>query len=260
MRAEEARSVLAGYRAGQPADGKVQKALRLLEGDEALGRAFREQSAFDNQVFAWIQTIKPPPGLLHRINDAAAEPVRPRIDKAILKQPPVIAALIGLVVMLGFLIFFWFDHMGSFPGRDAVFRMIGVTQQMSGVELEPLITECEKLGDWLYLKYGLEDFNAPPEFSGKKTVGCRVYKQDGCPVAQVALEEATGAEGMEGSGVILYMFRASDFGVKLSAPKSWLIFEQEDWVAALRGESICSMVAFRGTRSQMRDYLASLAK
>lgn len=260
MNTEEARAILAGYRTGQPADAKIQKALRLMEGDEVLKREFREQNEFDSGVLTLIQQIRPPQGLLQNISEGDAVPERPRIDKALLRQPPVIAALIGLAVMLGFLIYFWLDHLSSFPGREAVFRMIGVTQQMSGVELEPLITECGKLGDWLYLKYGLEDFNPPPEFSGRKTVGCRVYKQDGFPVAQVALEDPGSATSAAGSGVILYMFRASDFGVKLSAPKEWLIFEQEDWVAAVRGEDICSMVAFRGTQSEMQDYIAALSK
>ncbi len=255
MNAKEARIILRSHRPGQPQDARFQKAL----GEESLKQEYQRQAELDNRVMSLVHAIPLPEGLLDKMTKV--EPGKRRLDwrsaRSALKQPPVLAALIGLAVMVGILVFFWLDRMQSFPGREAVFRMISTTQEMSGAELEPLITEAGKLGDWFMLKYGLEDFNVPPEFAGMKTAACRLFKQDGFPVAQIAIKRENAA------GMLFFIFRAEDFGVKLPSPDRWYIFTQEDWSAAVRGEAetkTCFMVAVRGKRQQLEDFLKSLSK
>jgi len=261
MNAKEARTVLRGHRAGQQQDARLQKALRHAEQDNALKREFQQQTEFDDRMINLVESLPLPEGLLDRMKSLEAEPARRRLDwRAALKQPPVLAGLIGLVVMVGILIYFWMDRMQNFPGREALFRMLSTTQEMSGVELDPLITEAGKVGDWFLLKYGLEDFNVPPEFAAMKTVGSRIFKQDNFPVAQIAVERDRDLGPFPESGLLFFIFRADDFGVKLPSNR-WYVFTQEDWVAAVRAEDkTCFMVAVRGTREQMDEFLKQLPK
>ncbi len=261
MNAREARTVLRGYRPGRQQDAQVQKALRQAEEDAELKHEFQRQTELDSRMSGLIQALPLPGGLLEKMKALEEENQKRRMDwRSALKQPTVLAALIGLGVMVGFLVYFWMDRMQNFPGRDAAFRMISSTEEMSGAELEPLITETGKLGDWFMLKYGLDDFSVPPEFGGMKTAGLRMFKQDGFPVAQIAVERPSDLGPFAESGLLFFIFRADDFGFKLAANR-WYIVTQEDWVAAVHAEEkTCFMVAVRGTREQMEAFLKQVGK
>src|SRR5205823_2263293 len=141
--------------------------------------------------------------------------------------------------------------MQNFPGRDSAMRMVEITDEMSGMELEPKVAKAGDLEDWLFSK-GFDGYYVPPEFADLKTLGGRVFKQDGFPVAQVAIEK---------NSMLFYVFRAENFGVKIDPPEKWRIFEDEDWVAAVRAhDDTCFMLAFRGKRADMRNFLAAKGK
>jgi hypothetical protein len=81
-------------------------------------------------------------------------------------------------------------------------------------------------------------------------VGCRVFRQSGQPVAQVAVDSRNA---------LVYIFRPNDFGVDLPESGDWKLFEHEGWAAAIRLQgSTCTMLAFRGTRTEMKRFLRSL--
>jgi hypothetical protein len=127
--------------------------------------------------------------------------------------------------------------------------MIEITNAMDGVELEPMSTEVWRLGDWFYMR-GFEGFAVPPEIASLPVVGSRVFKMDGIPVAQLAVEKQNS---------IVYVFRPGDFRMRLEDGADWRIFDHIGWAAALRrqGET-CTMIAFRGSKLDMKSMLQSL--
>jgi hypothetical protein len=68
------------------------------------------------------------------------------------------------------------------------------------------------------------------------------------PVAQVAVEDPN---------MVFYSFKADDFGVNIKPNDTWRVFEDGEWVAAVQQhDDDCFMVAFKGTRGEMEDFLA----
>ena len=73
-----------------------------------------------------------------------------------------------------------------------------------------------------------------------KAIGCRVYRHNGAPVAQVALDR---------QNALLFVFRPGD--AKVTAP-GWRIFQEDDWAVAARSDgSRCYIVAFLGDSDDM---------
>jgi hypothetical protein len=88
-----------------------------------------------------------------------------------------------------------------------------------------------------------------------------MFKQDGFPVAQIAVERPRELGPFAGNGLLFFIFRADDFGVKLPSASRWYVLTQEDWVAAVHAEDkACFMIAVRGTREQMNEFLNQIPK
>ena len=139
-------------------------------------------------------------------------------------QPAVLAVLVGLSVILGLLVYLELERREKFEGREAAAKMIEITNGMTGLELEPMETEVWRLGDWFYMR-GFEGFAVPPEIASLQVVGSRVFKMDGSPIAQLAVETHNS---------IVYVFRPSEFRMQLEDGSDWRIFDHIGWVAALR--------------------------
>jgi hypothetical protein len=78
-------------------------------------------------------------------------------------------------------------------------------------------------------------------------IGSRIFKQDGQNIAQIAIEE---------NSMLFFIFRAGDFSVKLAPPERWHVFQQEEWVVALRPEQEnVFMIAFKGSKGDMNALL-----
>ena len=115
--------------------------------------------------------------------------------------------------------------------------------------MEAKTTEAGDLEDWFFSK-GYEDFRMLPQFAAMAATGARVFKQDGHPVAQIALEN---------HHAILNIFHAADFDVQLDPPERWRVFQQGDWAVAIRADNGAGfMLMFKGTQSDMEDFLAGL--
>jgi hypothetical protein len=252
MNLKSAQSLLKTYRPGKPElqDPQAQKAVRIVEGVPEQKAALDAQIEFDDRQVVTIATIVPGEEFLGRI-DGTLENLQKGFQWSSLKQPPFLAGAVAVLVLLGVLVYFWLDWMQNFPGKDSAERMVDATEEMTGVELEPKVTEAGLLEDWFFSN-GYENFRMLPEFAHLKTAGCRVFRQDGCPVAQVAVEK---------HNMLLYIFHSDDFGVKIEPPEHWRYFQQGEWAAAIRGEGdTCFMVAFRGKTGEMKDFIANLGK
>jgi hypothetical protein len=123
---------------------------------------------------------------------------------------------------------------------------------MNGTELESVASTTGQLGDWFYMR-GYDGFEAPPELTTLPVMGSRVFRIDGRTVAQTAV----------GSGetlrCLIFQFHASEFGVQLPSEKDWKVLTQDEWVGALRQHGDhCFLIAFRGGKEEMQEFLKTL--
>ena len=162
----------------------------------------------------------------------------------------MIAVGVGLVATLCMVIFLISDRMNSFEGADRISELLESADNLTGDEFEAVETKAGDLQDWFFLKHGLEHYAVPKQFANIKTVGCRVFKFDGATVAQIMA--VTDKE------ILLYMFPSHDLGIKLRKGK-WEIVEDEKWVGGATGVSdVCFLVAFKGNKDEMKDFLSSV--
>jgi hypothetical protein len=247
MNSTTAEALLRCYRGGQRADPRTQKAVRFAESDETLRRKLSAQMEFDERIVEVIHFIKPPENLRKKLaeRNASAHSADGRF-RSNMRQPAILAAVAGVLLIVGVVVFLALETMESFPGREAAGRMLSATRKMSSTDFERVSGPVGTLGDWFFTR-GFNSFDVPPELADFKAIGCRVLSQDGHSVAQVAVEAQES---------ILYVFRASDFGVQIRDEESWRVFEHEDWVAAVRHrQDHCYMIAFHGRKEAMRRFL-----
>ena len=252
MNTEDAAALLPLHRPGRDAAGRLQKAIALAEKDPVLAAQLAQQREFDRQFVGVINSIAPPENLRAKLLEAGA---RPDAEKPKLRSnafhPAVLTAIVGVLLIVGFFAWTVLERMEKFAGREAAERMLATTSKMNGVELDPVATTAGAMEDWFYM-HGFEGYALPPELSALPAVGSRVYRFEGHPIAQIMVDRHESN---------VHVFRASDFGVELPAGEPWRLFEYDVWVAALqRRGDICSMLAFRGRKSEMQEFLATLKK
>ena len=252
MNAQSAEILLRCYRADRPADSRTQKAVRFAETDPELGPKLTAQMEFDKQIVGVIHCIKPPDNLRQKLNDLSARPdaPKPKLRSQII-NPAVLTALLGVLLIIGVIAFLIFERMEKFPGREADDSLLGGAAKMTGVEFEAVKTTTSQLGDWLYMRR-YEGYEVPPELAALPVVGARVFWNEGRPVAQLAVDL---------HNLLVYQFHASEFGVQLPPDGGWQVLAKDEWVGAIRQRGDhCLLVAFRGTKSEMHEFLNSLPK
>jgi hypothetical protein len=98
----------------------------------------------------------------------------------------------------------------------------------------------------------LEHYAVPKQFANIKTVGCRVFKFNGATVAQIM--------AVADKEVLFYMFPSDDLGIKVPNGK-WEIVEDENWVGGVTGvNDTCFLVAFKGSKEDMKEFLAKTGR
>ncbi len=240
---------LAAYREGRDPDARMVKALRLVDSDAEAKGQLAEQMAFDAQLQTILAAIPVPEDLRQRLDRAhtGAEPAR-RSRQA---TNAVVSVVLGVVVILGLLVFFHIENAQKFPGSEALAKLALTPNNMSGFEMDPVSKPASGLGDWFYMR-GFEGFQVPPELRTAPVVGARLFKNEGRMVAQVATEAHHS---------LVYVLRAEEFGVQLPENGAWRVFESQEWVAAARVyQGLCAMVTFRGSEAEMHDFLQTLPK
>ena len=248
MNAKTAEVLLPCYRPGKKLDPRIIKAVRFAESDATLGQMLGDQMDFDEQMVEAIHSIKPPDNLREKLDDltehiaAARTPVRKHLF-----NPAVLAIVIGVLLIIGFLVWTGMESMADFPGKSAVEKLLEVNATMNGTELEPTNLPAAQLGDALYMK-GFEGFALPPEFAAVPAVGWRVFRQQGHRVAQLAIDR---------HHAIVFVFRASDFGIQ--AGDEWRVLDKHPWIGAVKERAgLCTLVAFRGDKAEMQQFIQSL--
>jgi hypothetical protein len=73
-------------------------------------------------------------------------------------------------------------------------------------------------------------------------------------------DEFEAVETKADQEVLFYMFPSDDLGIKVPSGK-WEIVEDERWVGGITGvNDICFLVAFKGRKPDMEEFLANLSK
>jgi hypothetical protein len=175
------------------------------------------------------------------------EPTRRARPRTIL-----LAVGVGLVATLCMVIFLISDRLNSFEGADRIGELLESANTLTGDEFEAVETKAGDLEDWFFLKHGLEHYAVPKQFANIKTVGCRVFKFDHATIAQIMA--VTDKE------VLLYIFPSRDLGIKIRKGK-WEIVEDDKWVGGATGNNdSCFLVAFKGNKDDMKEFLANIAR
>lgn len=249
MNSQTAMAHLAAYREGKVSDPRISKALRCIENESMMRERLAEQVAFDVSVMEMLSAIGSPEDLRHRLAAAKPAAVKGAAARPQHHLTAVLAVGLGVAIIICVLVFFQWQARKNFPGREALVKIASAANGMSGAELEPVVNSAGDLGDWFYMR-GFEHFRVPAELRKAPAVGSRVFKMDGHPIAQIAIDPHQS---------LVYIFDGEDFGVTLPGGDEWTIFSADDWAAAVRqyGPSM-AMIAFRGTEAEMRDFLSNL--
>lgn len=229
-------------------DNLFLKAVKVAESDPTLKEVLARQMAFDAAMTDEIKALPPVPPELTEQVEAISRASRPRFS---LMNPAVVAVLVGLILIASLGVHFGLRQMNDFEGRGATELMIERTASMRGTELEEIKYKAGEIADWLFMQ-GLEGFPVPDEFKDLHVVGGRVFRQEGFPVVQLAVQE---------NEMIVFLFHQKDFDISLKAEDGWKVFDHEGWAAAVRGdgENGC-MIAFLGDRADMSRVLKTYEK
>ncbi len=248
MNAENAGMLIRCHRAGRRDDARTEKAVRFAEADPVLSKKLGGQAAFDDRLVGVIHYIQPPENLRQKLAEISAKPGG---GKRKLLHPAILPAVAGVLLLVGIMVFLEMDRRANFQGRDAVETLIVKTGKTSGGEFEPVAAPAGEMDDWFFVR-GYDGYSLPPELGALHATFARVFNSDNGPVAQVAVEKHE---------TIVHVFRAADFGVDLLPGEGWRTFEHEGWAAALRRHAgTCYLLAFRGSKAEMDDFLKSLGK
>ena len=247
MNVRTAENLLACHREGMRPDASVLKALKMAESDEILREKLRVNAAFDAQIVEAIHFVKPPDSLRKKIAEGSGSQ---ELRKHAL-HPAILCAIAGVLLGIGFLIYLEIERRAGFPGKENAERMIEQLSRMTGVELEIKSGTVGELADWFMLR-GFDEMTLPRDIASLRVAGARTFQSAGHPVAQVAIGEDKHAS-------ILDVFRVSDFGIELDDGGEWRVFAHGEWAAAIRQRGgICTMLAFRGSVEEMKEFVLTL--
>lgn len=195
------------------------------------------------------ESSQTPPEVLPTEEDVEEDPEEP--TRRARPRTILLAVGVGLVATVCMVIFLISDRMNSFEGADRISELLDSANNLTGDEFEAVETKAGDLQDWFFLKHGLEHYAVPKQFANIKTVGCRVFKFNGATVAQIMA--VTDKE------ILLYMFPSNDLGIKIRKGK-WEIVEDDNWVGGVTGiNDTCFLVAFKGNKDEMKEFLSSFA-
>jgi hypothetical protein len=195
------------------------------------------------------ESSQTPPEVLPTEEEVEEDPEEP--NRRARPRTILLAVGVGLVATVCMVIFLISDRMNSFEGADRISELLDSANNLTGDEFEAVETKAGDLQDWFFLKHGLEHYAVPKQFANIKTVGCRVFKFNGATVAQIMA--VTDKE------ILLYMFPSNDLGIKIRKGK-WEIVEDDNWVGGVTGiNDTCFLVAFKGNKDEMKEFLSSFA-
>jgi hypothetical protein len=212
---------------------------------------FGTQQAFDRAVAKLVEATPVSSEIRHWFaNEKMAEGTKRSWRKTAF-HPAILAIGIALAVIAVVVWIKFAEQMHAFPGTATAKKLLNVAAMTRPSEFEPVETEAGTLNDLFFMKYRLEHYDVPREFSQQRTIGVRKFDdEEAGQVAQIGLAEKR---------MQLFLFPAPRDS-KTGKPEEfagWRYIEQEGWTGAVQVRNgILFMAAVRGTKKDLAPYLA----
>src|SRR5438046_7362998 len=147
---------------------------------------FATQQTCDRAVAKLVQATPGSPEIEEWFaNEKMAEGVKRNWKKTAL-HPAILAIGIALAVIAVVTWIKFDEQMHAFPGTATAKKLLNVAAMTRPSEVEPMQTEAGTLSDLFFMKYRLEHYGVPREFSRQRTIGVRVFEDaDAGQVAQI---------------------------------------------------------------------------
>ena len=232
-------------------DRRLREAIQRMSADPKLQEAFARQAEFDGPMAAQVQGLALPNGLGAEIAAGQRRATRPRgfSWRGLLWQPVALAVGLAFLFLAAWGGMALYEHHTGFTGDETVRQMIEYTRTGAKADpLEPLNTECGRLGDTLFLQYGLEDYAVPTLFDRDMATGYRVFAKNEKFVAQVQVKD---------HDMTFLVFRADQQNVSIQPVGRWKFLRGDDWSAAVQVHGQIGFVAiYKGNEAGMRTFMA----
>ncbi len=220
-------------------------ALGRMADAPALREAFDSQRVFDAPLVASVQALPLPDDFQTTVEDGLRLAAQSGTNswRAILRQPALWAVLLAVAFLAAWAGWAVYEHAMGFPGDENVRQLVNLALKARLGSLEPLDTECGKLGDTLFLRHNLTDFDVPEAFTHEMATGYRVFKKDEEYVTQVHTR---------GDNLVILVFRADGQGVHISPKDTWKHLDGDGWIAAVTVyHRLCFVAVTRGDRTEI---------
>ena len=211
---------------------------------------FAAQQSFDRAVAKLVQATPVSPEIQEWFaNEKMAEGAKRNWKKTAF-HPAILAIAIALAVIAVVAGIKFDEQMHAFPGAATAKKLLNVAAMTRPSEFEPVQSEAGTLNDLFFMKYRLEHYDVPPEFSQQRTIGVRVFDDDEAgQVAQIGLAE----KRMQ---LFLFPGRRDSKTGKAEDFQGWRYIEQEGWIGAVQArKGVLFMAAVRGTKKDLAPYL-----
>ena len=223
---------------------KTRGALTRAADDPALREAFEAQRAFDAPLAAAVQTLGLPDDFQTAVEDGLRLAARgeKRTLRAMLREPALWAVSLAVAFLATWAGWAMYERAMGFPGDDKVRQLVSLALKARLGNFEPLDTEAGKLGDTLFLRHNLADFEVPEAFAHEMAAGYRVFKKDEDFVTQVLTRDES---------LVFLVFRADSQGIEISPDGRWKHLDGEGWIAAVAVQHrVCFVAVSRGNHPE----------
>jgi hypothetical protein len=212
------------------------------------------QQAFDRAVAALVQRAPVPPEVAEWFTKETTVAPPKRTWKTVALNPAVLAIVIALLVIGTIFGIRVIERMNDFPGADTARKLLTTAASTRSIMLDPIKTDAGALADLFFMKHRLSHYDIPPEFADLKTIGVRVFDDEGIhDVAQIWVVEKR---------MQLFLFPAErDLkNGKVLEFAGWRYVEQEGWVGVVEEKNgVCFMACLRGREKELAPYTAKSA-
>ena len=211
---------------------------------------FSRQRAFDQAMAKLVKSTPVPAEIAEWFaNEKLVEGAK-RSWRSTAGHPAILAIGIALAV-IAVVVWIKFDEqMHTFPGAPIAKKLLSVASTTRVSQFEPVKAEAGTLSDLFVMKYRLEHYDVPPEFSQLRAIGVRVFNDDEAGrVAQIGVSE----KRMQ---LFLFPARRSSKTGQPEEFQGWRFLEQEGWTGAVRArQGILFMATIRGPKKDLAAYL-----
>lgn len=236
-------------------DRRLRETIHHAMDDPVLREAFARQAEFDGQLAPLVQAVPLPLSFEAEVQAGVQRAVRPRGGSwgGLFRQPAAWAVLLAFLFLAGWGAEAYHEHSLGFTGDDTVREMIEYSRRGPHADhIQPLSTECDLLGDTLFLQYGLEDYAVPSPFTHAQVAGYRVFAKKEHLVAQIKVNE---------QDMTFLVFRADQQGVNIVPPSRWKFLDGTGWTAAVTVRRKIGFAAiYQGDPAAAREYFDGARK